>query len=77
VYIGQFNIIYYVIVRLINFYFKCRTWRLAAYRQFTYWVHQNLGQGVRRVVPACAVKIIHDQYPSDDGQYRGFLEATN
>ena len=52
-----------------------KTYRLAAYRQFTYWVHGHLGKHVRRVVPACVITKIRDRFPEPDGRYVGFLEA--
>jgi len=53
----------------------CSTWRLAAYRQFTWWAHGSLGKKRRRVIPACVVKTIRETFPEDDGDYVGFKEA--
>ena len=49
-----------------------RLLRLTAYRQFTYSVHRDLGKGVRRVIPACAVIAICKKFPEDSGEYTGF-----
>ena len=51
-----------------------RLYRLAAYRQFTYWVHNKLGRHVRQVIPSCAVNKIRETFPDATGQYRGCLE---
>ena len=50
----------------------CRTWRLAAYRQFTWCVHGVLGKKNRRVIPACVVKAIRKEFPEESGFYEGF-----
>jgi hypothetical protein len=52
-----------------------RTLPLAAYRQFTWWIHTRLGRSVRRVIPACAASRIRHEYPEELGQYTGFQEA--
>ena len=49
--------------------------RLAAYRQFTWWIHTRLGHSIRRVIPACAVYQIRQGYPEELGQYVGFQQA--
>ncbi|XP_078586185.1 uncharacterized protein LOC144868073 [Branchiostoma floridae x Branchiostoma japonicum] len=55
-----------------------RILRLSAYRQFTCWTHKRrLGKAVRRVVPACVVNKIRQQYPSQGEPYTGFLEADD
>ena len=59
----------------INLFFFIRTYRYAAYRQFTWWVHNKLGKAVRRVIPSCAVNLIRKTFPSPDGVYTGFLEG--
>lgn len=59
-------------------FFLCspRAYRMAAYRQYTYWVYgRRLGKHVRHVVPACAVHAIRDTYPESDGSYTGFRHA--
>ena len=51
-----------------------RTWRLAAYRQFTWWMHTRLGC-YRRVIPVCAVNLIRQEYTEESGQHTGFQMA--
>ncbi len=58
------------------FYLCYRTWRLQAYRQFTCWIHGKLGKGVRRVVPACVVKEIRNEFPNAADVYTGFSEPV-
>ena len=60
---------------LFFFFYFPRTWRLAAYRQFTWWAHGALGKKNRRVIPACVVKAIRHEFPDETGQYAGFKEA--
>ena len=50
----------------------CRKWRLAAYRQFTWWVHGVLGKKNRRVISACVVNAIRREFPEESGYYEGF-----
>ena len=42
-----------------------RTWRLAAYSQFTWWVHGFLGRKNPRVIPACVVKPIRMEFTEE------------
>ena len=50
-------------------------YRYAGYKQYTWWVHNNLGKGVRKVIPSCAVWTIRNNYPSKDGKYISFMES--
>ena len=52
-----------------------RSYRLAAYRQFTNWTYSFLGKGNRRVVPACVVNAVRQQFPEADNVYTGFKMA--
>ena len=49
-----------------------RSMRLAAYRQFTWWTYNRLGEGNRRVIPSCVVSAIRHEYPEQSGNYTGF-----
>ena len=55
--------------------YENNSYRYAAYRQFTWWIHNQLGQGVRRVIPSCAIWAICDMYPEPNNNYVPFLEA--
>ena len=48
--------------------------RYAGYKQYTFWVHNHLGLGVRKVIPSCSVWKIRDTYPSKDQKYIPFKE---
>ena len=68
------------IVRLVHFcelflYFY-RTYRYAAYRQFTWWAHNRVGRHIRRVIPACVVKKIREEFPEPDQNYTGFKSGN-
>ena len=52
-----------------------RTWHLAAYHQFTWWVHGVLGRKNRRGISACVVKAIRNEFPEESGEYPGFKPA--
>lgn len=54
-----------------------RSYRYAAYRLFTYWVHDKLGKGVRKVIPSCAVLKIRERFPDPQGVYTGFKLADD
>ena len=52
--------------------------RLVAYRQYTWFTHGLLGKRQRRVIPACVVNCIRQQYPeANEETYTGFEEAGN
>ena len=48
-----------------------RSYRLAAYHQFTNWTYNFLGKGNRKVVPACVVNAVRQQFPEADNVYTG------
>ena len=52
--------------------------RYAGYRQYTWWVHNRLGRGVRKVIPSCAIWAIRDTHPADgNSAYVPFQEARD
>jgi len=50
-----------------------RSYRYAAYRSFTWLIYTKLGRYRRRIIPSCIVVKIRDQFPDDDGNYKGFF----
>ena len=52
-----------------------RSFRFAGYKQYTWWVHNRLGKGVRKVIPSCAVWAIRNTYPAPDDTYVPFMES--
>ena len=57
--------------------FENRTMRYASYRIFTWWVHNRLGRGVRRVIPSCAIWKIRHTFPEPNLVYVPFQEAAD
>ena len=55
-----------------------KSFRYAGYRQYTWWIHNRLGRGVRKTIPSCAIWAIRDSYP-EGGQnvYIPFQEARH
>ena len=52
-----------------------RTYRLVAYRAYTFWVHHRLGRRIRRVIPSCVVWRIRRKFPSPDNIYQGYQDV--
>ena len=54
---------------------ETKKWRYTAYRQLSRFLHGVVGQGNRRVHPACAVSAIRVAFPKPEGQqYTRFIE---
>ena len=55
-----------------------RSLRYAGYRQYTWWVHNRLGRGVRKAISSCAIWAIRDAYPElDNLTYVPFQEVRD
>ena len=54
-----------------------RSFRYAEYRQYTWWVHNRLGRGFKKLIPSCAAWAIRDAYPESDYKYLPFQEARD
>ncbi|XP_057296362.1 uncharacterized protein LOC130625322 [Hydractinia symbiolongicarpus] len=51
--------------------------RFAGYKQYTWWIHNRLGKGVRKIIPSCALWAIRNKYPSGNGIYIPFTESKS
>ena len=62
---------------IVVYLWSCRTYRLAAYRQFILWIQkEHMGRRVRQILPACVVSYIRRNYPEPSGNYTGFNDAV-
>ena len=52
-----------------------RNLRYAGYKQYTWWIHNRLGKGIRRVAPSCVVWKIRNIFPESSGIYIPFTES--
>ena len=62
----MFNKIY--IVHFVVF----RTYRYAAYRQFSWFIYTKLGRRKKSYPPACVVTKIREEFPAPSGVYVNF-----
>lgn len=55
------------------------TYRFLAYSNFRKWVSKGkkLGKGRRLQTPPCVVKLIRGKWPSESGNYTGFVSTLN
>ena len=53
------------------------SYRFAGYKQFSWWIHNRLGKGVRKVIPSCTLWSIREKYASADGSYIPFKESRD
>lgn len=51
------------------------TLRYISYRRLVRWIFKKLGQKNRKRLPACAVKAIRENFPSESNEYTGFKYA--
>ena len=51
-----------------------RSYRYAAYRQFSWFTYTKLGRYVRRIIPSCVVTKIRDAFPEANGVYTNFVD---
>lgn len=58
----------------ISFQNFFRSYRFAGYKQYTWWIHNILGKGVRKVIPSCAIWAIRQKYPAENNVYVPFKE---
>ena len=52
-----------------------RSYRKAAYRQYTLWKYGKLGRGNRRILPSCVATMTRHTYPAPDGRYMGYRQS--
>jgi len=54
----------------------CRTFHLADYRQFTWWMHKRLGHRVTHEIACCVVLATHSNFPDKHRHYANFREVN-
>ena len=65
-------------------YFACtictkscfRSYRYAGYKQYTKWIHNGLGKGMRKVIPYCTIWAIRNYFPSENQEDTPFTESN-
>ena len=45
-------------------------------KQYTCWIHNRLGKGVRNVIPSCALWEIPNKSLSQDNKHANFVESA-
>ena len=50
-------------------------YRYAGYKQYTWWVQNNLRKRVRKVIPSFATWAIRTSYPSNGDKHTPFIES--
>ena len=51
------------------------SYRYGRYKQYTFWVHNYLGKGVRRIILSCAEWEIPNQYKAYNDFYTPFIKS--
>lgn len=71
-----YNVLHWPRVALAkcNCYLLYRFFRSVAYRQFYRFIWQYEGNCKRLPLPCCVYNSIRTEFPSEDGNYKGFIE---
>ena len=54
-----------------------RSYRPVGCKQFSWWIHNRLGKGVRKVIPSFSLWSIREKCPSADWSYISFKESLD
>ena len=85
-FIKKLNLLLYYVCRSIKFTkdeydILClslfRSYRFAAYKQFSSWIYNQLSKGFRKIITSCALWSIREKYPLADGSYFPFKESRD
>ena len=54
-----------------------RSYRFVGYKQFSWWILNRFGKGVKKAIPSCALFSIREKYLSADRSYISFKESRD
>ena len=80
-------LLFYFSIHDVYIYFVCTiflywkicfgSYRYAGYKQYTWWIHDELGKGVRKVISFCTISAIRNFFLSNNQEYFPFIESND